>query len=294
VNPNPRLAELEKYIVENSNKLGIGTMGFGGKVTLLGCKIGVMNRLPASFFVSVAYECWAFRRLGVVLDSATGDIRRWLYREQDEIKKLAVGGGFQLTGNEVVLEAPITEEKIRTVRVGDVVVVNGLVHTGRDALHHYLLHHDSPVDLRGQVLYHCGPVMLKDAQGNWQVTAAGPTTSMREEPYQAEIIKRFGIRAVIGKGGMGPKTLKGLQENGAVYLNAIGGAAQYYADCIVGVEGVDLLEPLGVPEAMWHLRVNGFATICTMDSHGNSLIRDVDQASLAELGKFAEPVFVGK
>lgn len=293
VNPNPELAELEKYVVENSNKLGIGTMGFGGKVTLLGCKVGVMNRLPASFFVSVAYECWAFRRLGVVLDPKTGEISRWLYREQDEIKKLAVGQGFKLTGKEIVLEAPITEEKIRSIKVGDVVVVNGIVHTGRDALHHYLMHHDSPVDLNGHIIYHCGPVMIKDAAGNWQVTAAGPTTSIREEPYQADIIKKFGVRAVIGKGGMGAKTLKGLQESGAVYLNAIGGAAQYYADCIPAVEGVHLLEELGIPEAMWHLRTNGFATICTMDSHGNSLIRDVDQASLKELGKFAEPVFAG-
>ena len=293
VNPVPELAELEKYVTENANKLGIGTMGFGGQVTLLGCKIGVMNRLPASFFVSVAYDCWAFRRLGVVLDANAGEIRRWLYREQDEIKTLAVGKGFQLTGNEIVLEAPITDEKIRSIKAGDVVVINGLVHTGRDALHHYLLHHNSPVDLSGQVLYHCGPVIIKDKAGTWQVTGAGPTTSMREEPYQADIIGRFGIRAVVGKGGMGAKTLKGLQQHGAVYLNAIGGAAQVYAECIVGVEGVDLLEQLGVPEAMWHLRVNGFATICTMDSHGNSLHRDVDLASLHVLGKFAEPVFSG-
>src|SRR5690606_31523956 len=108
VNPVPELAELEQYIVENANKLGIGTMGWGGQLTLLGCKIGVLNRLPASFFVSVAYECWAFRRLGVVINPETGEIDRWLYREQDEIKKLAVGQGFQLTGREVVLEAPIT------------------------------------------------------------------------------------------------------------------------------------------------------------------------------------------
>ncbi|HLJ12160.1 MAG TPA: FumA C-terminus/TtdB family hydratase beta subunit, partial [Planctomycetaceae bacterium] len=260
---------------------------------LLGCKVCAVNRLPASFFVSVAYDCWAFRRLGVVLDPKTGAIRRWLYREQDEIKKLAVGQGFQLTGKEVVLEAPISDEKVRSIKAGDVVVINGLVHTGRDALHHYLLHHDSPADLHGQVLYHCGPVIIKDDQGRWMVTGAGPTTSIREEPYQADIIGRFGIRAVIGKGGMGAKTLQGLKQHGAVYLNAIGGAAQYYADCIDRVEGVDLLDQLGVPEAMWHLRVNGFATICTMDAHGNSLHRDVDQASLAELGKFAEPVFAG-
>jgi fumarate hydratase class I len=291
VNPDPQLAELENYVNVNANKLGIGTMGFGGRITLLGCKVGVMNRLPASFFVSVAYECWAFRRLGVIINPKSGEIERWLYREQDEIKKMAVGKGFQLTGKEIVIEAPITDEKIRSIRAGDVVVINGPVHTGRDALHHYLMHHDSPANLQGQVLYHCGPVVVKDAQGGWQITAAGPTTSIREEPYQADIIKKFGIRAVIGKGGMGAKTLKGLQEHGAVYLNAIGGAAQYYAECVTGVDGVDLLEELGVPEAMWHLRVNGFATICTMDSHGNSLHKTVDEASLDQLKKLAEPVF---
>jgi fumarate hydratase class I len=290
VNPVPELAELEKYITETANKMQIGTMGWGGEVTLLGCKVGVLNRLPASFFVSVAYECWAFRRLGVVLDPQSGEIREWQYREQDEIKQLAAGEGFQLTGKEVVLEAPITDEKIRSIRVGDIVIVNGPLHTGRDALHHHLLHHDSPIDLNGQIIYHCGPVMLKDADGKWTVTGAGPTTSIREEPYQADIIGKFGLRAVIGKGGMGPKTLAGLKEHGAVYLNAIGGAAQYYAKCITGVDGVDLLE-LGIPEAMWHLRVNGFPTLCTMDAHGNSLHRDVASASLNVLKDFAEPVY---
>jgi fumarate hydratase class I len=287
VNPDPKLAELEAQITRDANQLGIGTMGWGGQVTLLGCKVGVMNRLPASFFVSVAYECWAFRRLGVVLDARTGGIQRWLYRETDEIKTLAVGKGFQLTGKEIVLEAPITEEKVRGIRAGDVVIVNGLVHTGRDALHHYLSHHDSPIDLRGGVIYHCGPVFVKDAAGNYTVTAAGPTTSIREEPYQADIIGRFGVRAVIGKGGMGPKTLAGLKQHGAVYLNAIGGAAQYYAECVTGVEGVHLLEELGSPEAMWHLRVNGFATICTMDSHGVSLHEQIDAESFEKLKSFA-------
>jgi fumarate hydratase class I len=289
VNPHKELAELEAYVVENANKLGIGTMGWGGQVTLLGCKIGVLNRLPASFFVSVAYDCWAFRRLGVVLNAETGEIERWLYREQDEIKKLATGEGFKLSGREIVLEAPITEEKIRGIRAGDVVVVNGLVHTGRDALHHHLLHHDSPVDLNGGIIYHCGPVMNK-VDGQWLCTGAGPTTSMREEPFQADIIKKFGLRAVIGKGGMGKKTLAGLKEHGAVYLNAIGGAAQYYAECIKGIEGVDLLE-LGVPEAMWHLRLNGFATICTMDSHGQSLHAEIETSSLHQLEQLASPVF---
>jgi fumarate hydratase class I len=144
------------------------------------------------------------------------------------------------------------------------------------------------VDLRGGALFHCGPVALRQ-DGGWVVTAAGPTTSLREEPYEADLIRRFGLRAVIGKGGMGPRTLAALKECGAVYLNAIGGAAQFYAACIEAVEGVDLLE-LGPPEAMWHLRVRDFPVIVTMDAHGGSLHADVERASERELSRLAEPV----
>ncbi len=288
INPNPELAKLEAYIMESANKLGIGTMGFGGNATLIGCKITALNRLPASFFVSVAYDCWAFRRLGVVLDSSTGAIKHWLYRDDTPSVRMAKEKGLPASGREVSLSTPLAEEQVRSLKVGDIVLLNGTVHTGRDAFHHHMLTHDSPVDLQGAVLYHCGPVALKHGE-KWEITAAGPTTSIREEPYEGEIIKKFGIRAVMGKGGMGAKTLAALKEHGAVYLNAIGGAAQYYANCITDVEGVDLLE-LGVPEAMWHLKVKDFAAIVTMDSHGNSLHADVEKHSSEELAKFAEPV----
>jgi fumarate hydratase class I len=163
------------------------------------------------------------------------------------------------------------------------------MHTGRDAIHKYLMDHDAPVSLQGGVLYHCGPVAVK-RDDKWQILAAGPTTSIREEPYQADIIKKFGVRVVIGKGGMGAKTLKGLQEHGAVYLNAIGGAAQYYARCVKQVDGVDLME-FGIPEAMWHLDVDGFQAIVTMDSHGNSLHANVEATSEEKLKELAAPVF---
>jgi fumarate hydratase class I len=144
---------------------------------------------------------------------------------------------------------------------------------------------DPPVDLRGAALYHCGPVVSRDGDG-WRVTAAGPTTSIREEPYQGEILRRYGVRAVIGKGGMGAKTLAALEETGAVYLNAVGGAAQFYARCIEGVDGVSLLE-FGTPEAMWHLRVRDFPAIVTMDAHGNSLHKDIEQQSAEKLAAMA-------
>ncbi len=290
VNPDPKLAALEEYIMRAANTLGIGTMGFGGSVTLIGCKIGAVNRLPASFFVSVAYDCWAFRRLGVILDAHTGAIKRWLYRdERQPERKMSPSGEPPRTGQEILLKTPISETEARKLKVGDIVLITGEMYTGRDAVHSYLMKNPAPVDLAGSALYHCGPVALK-ANGDWKITAAGPTTSIREEPYQADVIKRFGIRAVIGKGGMGTRTLAGLSESGAVYLNAIGGAAQYYARCIKRVKGVHLLE-FGVPEAMWHMEVEAFPAIVTMDAHGNSLHADVEKASAAVLSKLADPVF---
>ncbi|MBX3277836.1 MAG: fumarate hydratase, partial [Acidobacteria bacterium] len=289
LNPDPQLDALEKYIMSAANTLGIGTMGFGGAVTLIGCKVTAINRLPASFFVSVAYDCWAFRRLGVVLDAQTGEIRRWLYKDEKSPEvQMAAGGGFVKTGNEKVLRPPLSEEQVRSLEVGDVVLISGEMFTGRDAIHAHLMNNAPPKDLQGAILYHCGPVVLKN--GNYRITAAGPTTSIREEPYQGDIIKRYGVRAVMGKGGMGAKTLAAMQEAGAVYLNAIGGAAQYYARCIDEVIDVSLLE-FGIPEAMWHLRVTEFPAIVTMDAHGNSLHADVEKASAALLEKLAQPVF---
>ena len=290
-NPDPRLAALEVAVMDGANQLAVGPMGFSGRTSLIGCKIGALNRLPASFFVSVAYDCWAFRRLGVMLDAGSGAIVSWMYRDAAAVQEPmlppdGVAAGFPRTGREIALEAPITDDQVRALKVGDVVLISGRVFTGRDAVHAHLMKHDPPVDLRGGVLYHCGPVVAPEGQG-WRVTAAGPTTSIREEPYQAEILRRYGVRVVIGKGGMGRKTLAGLQESGAVYLNAIGGAAQFYARCIERVDGVSLSE-FGTPEAMWHLRVRDFPAIVTMDSHGNSLHKDVEAESGRILATLAQ------
>jgi tartrate/fumarate subfamily iron-sulfur-dependent hydro-lyase beta chain len=188
----------------------------------------------------------------------------------------------------ITLTAPFTEEKIRALKVGDEVLISGVMFTGRDAVHKYL--HEGgalppEVNLRDGLLYHCGPVVIKDEQGNWKATAAGPTTSIREEPYQAEIIEKFGIRGVIGKGGMGEKTLAACQKFGCVYLHAIGGAAQVLGECIKRVRGVYFMEEFGAPEAIWDFEVQDFPAVVTMDSHGRSLHREVFAASQAELAK---------
>jgi len=282
VNPIPELAELEEKILAEANELEIGPMGFGGKMTIGGCKIGVRNRLPASFFVSIAYMCWAYRRRGMVL-SADGEVKEWLYHAPGEFEKEFEGPDTFLapTDNVKILNTPLTEADVRALKVGDVVLINGTIFTGRDAVHKYL-HDGGDLDIiKGGIIYHCGPVILKKDTG-YQVMAAGPTTSIREEPYEAEVIEKFDIKAIIGKGGMGAKTLKACQENGSVYLHAIGGAAQVYALTIKSVDSVHL-EHFGSPEAVWEFRVEGFPAVVTMDSHGKSLHQEVDKISRQKL-----------
>ncbi len=187
------------------------------------------------------------------------------------------------------LTIPISEAAIRALKVGDEVAITGTLYTGRDAVHKYL--HDGGalppgVSFKGGVLYHCGPVVIKDDQGNWKCVAAGPTTSIREEPYQGQVIRDCGLRAVIGKGGMGDKTLEACRQHGCVYLHAVGGAAQVLAECIRRVPNVHFLEKFGSPEAIWEFEVVKFPAVVTMDAHGNSLHKEVFAKSQAELAKF--------
>lgn len=183
----------------------------------------------------------------------------------------------------IKLETPFTEDKIRALKVGDMVEITGKLFTGRDAVHKYL--HEGgeiPVSLQNQIIYHCGPVVIKQGKG-WKVTAAGPTTSTREEPYQADIIKKFGVRAVIGKGGMGDKTRKACQDYGCVYLHAVGGAAQVLAEAIKSVDNVHMLEKFGSPEAIWELTVKDFPVVVTIDAHGQSLHSQIQNQSQEQL-----------
>ncbi len=133
------------------------------------------------------------------------------------------------------------------------------------------------------MIYHCGPVVSKDESGRWRFVAAGPTTSIREEPYEADVIAHFGVRAVIGKGGMGPKTLAAFKQYGAVYLHAVGGAATLIASSVKEVLTVYKKDELGVPEAFWVVRVEGFPAVITMDAHGQSLHETMAAASAQKL-----------
>ena len=192
------------------------------------------------------------------------------------------------------LTVPISAESIAALQVGDQVQLSGLIITARDAAHKLMietfvrppqvveqteLYARLKELLAGGVIYHCGPVVSQDDGGRWHFVAAGPTTSIREEPYEAEVIEHFGMRAVIGKGGMGPKTLQACQDHRAVYLHAIGGAASLIAHSVKEVVDVYQKDELGVPEAFWVIRVEDFPAVVTMDSHGRSLHAEVKERS---------------
>lgn len=202
------------------------------------------------------------------------------------------------------ISLPISDEIVTSLKVGEPVSLSGVMVTGRDAAHKWMIEtfikktrEPQPGDmevyeelkhlLNGSVIYHCGPVVSGLDTKDYKFVAAGPTTSIREEPYQADVMKHFNIKGVIGKGGMGAKTLKGCQETPAVYLHAIGGAASYIAQSVQKVLGVYKLE-FGVPEAMWVIEVRGFPAVVTMDAHGGSQHAAIQEASQAVLERLLE------
>lgn len=185
-----------------------------------------------------------------------------------------------------IVTLPLDDEAVRALRVGDDVLVSGRLLTGRDKVHRWLAAEDDPRVrelARGTLVYHCGPVVSQDpATKEYRFIAAGPTSSMREEPYEAEVIARYGLRGVIGKGGMGPRTLAALKAHGAVYLHAVGGLAVVLARYVTKVHGVLKLDEFGVPEAIWHIEVKDFPAVVTMDAHGASLHETIGADALAK------------
>jgi fumarate hydratase subunit beta len=198
------------------------------------------------------------------------------------------------------LTIPVSDGEVRQLRVGDQVFLTGVIVTGRDAAHSYMidnfvktggkppeseaaLYAELKERLKGSAIYHCGPVVHQDKFGRWSFVAAGPTTSIREEPYQTDIMAHFDARAVIGKGGMGPKTLRGCREHTFVYLHAVGGAATLIADTVKEVLDVYKKDEFGVPEAFWVIRVEEFPAVVTMDTQGESIHAQVEEVSRERL-----------
>ena len=185
------------------------------------------------------------------------------------------------------LSLPLSEADVRALRAGDEVALTGLLHTGRDRFHKFLGEgNPAPVDLRGGAVFHCGPGVVRDeAAGGWRVVAAGPTTSSREEPYMPGIIAREGLRAVVGKGGMGPATAAACRDFGCVYLQAVGGAAALLARRVRRVAAVHFLDEFGATEACWSLEVEDLPALVGVDAAGRSLFDDVRASSRAALDR---------
>jgi fumarate hydratase subunit beta len=177
------------------------------------------------------------------------------------------------------LRTPISEADVRKLIVGDMVELSGTIVTARDVAHKYLKD-GGKIPLSLNAIYHCGPIV----RGN-KVVSAGPTTSIREEPYEAEVIKKHKVRAIIGKGGMGESTLKALQKHGCVYLTAVGGAGALMAERIKSVQGVIKLKEFGAPEALWVFEVEDMPLFVTMDSRGKSAYKKVEEESRRKLKK---------
>ncbi len=185
-------------------------------------------------------------------------------------------------------KTPITDA--RKYRVGDVIYITGEVILARDEAHKKLLEEGSPIDLNGAVIYHCGPVVTKK-NGEWKVIAAGPTTSIRMEIFEDKFIEKFHPAIIVGKGGMGERTLKALQEHGAVYAAYTGGCGALAAERIKGVKEVHFLDELGIPEAVWVFRVEEFGPlVVAMDSHGNSIYDEVDKKANSNLEKVLKSI----
>ena len=186
---------------------------------------------------------------------------------------------------------PFDERQVRALKAGDAVSITGRVYTGRDKFHKFFADGGGlPVDFKDGALYHCGPVVIGErGRGNggqvWKVMAAGPTTSVRENPYEPAFIAKSGVRLVIGKGGMDAATLAAMRKYGCVYIQAVGGAAALSAASVRKVAGVSLLEEFGAAEAVWHFDVEGFTGIVAMDAHGKSLFDEVAAESRARLAR---------
>ena len=182
----------------------------------------------------------------------------------------------------IKLNVPISEDEIRKLRVGDEVLLSGVIVTARDQAHKLMVEEKPDFIreyLKESVIYHCGPVVKKSPEGVWSFVSAGPTTSIREEPYQADVVCEYTVRGVIGKGGMGDKTAEGLKRCGAVYFHAVGGAGTLIANAVKNVKTVFKLEEYGTPEAFWVIEVEDLPLVVTMDSHGGSLHKEIMEKS---------------
>jgi len=207
----------------------------------------------------------------------------------DSSKAKKVGSEKLKVQKEKIINLPLTKKDVLGLNAGDSVLINGTIVTGRDKMHKFLFYEKPlkkkiPFNLNGVILYHCGPIVGQSDAG-YKIVSAGPTTSIRVEAYEHKIISSYGFRGIMGKGGMGERTLEAMKKSGCVYFHAMGGAAAYLADRIKRVVDVWRLEEFGMAEAMWALEVENFPAVVTMDAYGRSLHKEIEKQSFNNLKK---------
>jgi fumarate hydratase subunit beta len=185
------------------------------------------------------------------------------------------------------VQIPMDEKTVRKLKTGERLLLSGRIITGRDMAHQWLAEEEVSTLkalLKDAAIYHCGPIM-HGSDKRWSCISAGPTSSVRQEPFMPSLIRDYGLRCIIGKGGMGEATAEALRTYGAVYCSAVGGAAVLYANCVQSVERVIRLDDFGMPEALWLLNIRDFPVMITMDAEGNSLHRDIEKRSREKWGQ---------
>lgn len=246
-NPDPDWSKIEETILERVNKLGIGPQGLGGTQTALDVFIETFPTHVAGMPVAVNINCHAARHKQVVLSGE---------------KKLPVGA--------IVLETPLTKEKVSQLKAGQSVLINGTIYTGRDAAHKNMVEslargEELPFDIKDQIIYYMGPSPGKPGD---VIGSAGPTTSYRMDSY-APILIAQGLTGMLGKGLRSKEVVESMKEHGAVYFVAIGGAGAYLSRCIKSAEVVAYPE-LG-PEGVRKLTVENLPAIVAIDACGNNI-----------------------
>jgi len=261
-NSNSKLQKLSDKILQKINLTKIGPGGLGGRTTLLDCRIDSLPRHPASFFLTLAYSCWAMRWGKIVL-SSSGKILK------NNFSKKVLLDNFEIKKAKKI-QLPVSEKEIRKLRAGEVIAISGRIFTARDRVHDFVMRKNLPKNLEKLAVFHAGPIVIQKNK-KWKIVAVGPTTSARLDIFTPEFLSKTGTKIIIGKSGMGEVTQKALQKFGAIYVHAIGGAAAFYADSIREVCGVDFLEEFGMPDAMWELEVENLLAIVGMDSFGGKI-----------------------
>jgi len=170
--------------------------------------------------------------------------------------------------------APIKSDVIKKLNAGDIVFITGRIFIFRDEAHVKALKFagELPFSLKGEIIWHCGPIMKKEEDGRWKAVSAGSTTSWKMNDIEPLAMDKLGFNVVIGKGGLNRKNADYMKKHGCCYLSTLGGCAVILAEAIKEIKNVYWMDELGDTEAVWGIGVKDFGPLIVgIDAKGNSL-----------------------